>query len=117
MDTKGFLIHAQLETEVLETWVAAGWISTRPDDEAQRFSEIDVARAQLIRELAQDLGVNEEGIGIILNLLDQIHGLRCALRDVVSAVNAQPEALRREVLARLRESGTGRMDPRESSPG
>src|SRR5919199_1005665 len=102
MDTKGFLLHARLEAEVLETWVAAGWISAREDDESQRFSEIDVARAQLVRELAQDMGVNDEGIGIILDLLDQIHGLRCALRDIVSAVNAQPETLRREVLARLR---------------
>jgi chaperone modulatory protein CbpM len=35
-----------------------------------------MARAQLILDLERDLGVNREGIGIILSLLDQVHGLR-----------------------------------------
>jgi chaperone modulatory protein CbpM len=26
--------------------------------------------------------VNDEGIAIILNLLDQLHGLRCLVRDI-----------------------------------
>ena len=47
------------------------------------FTEADLARAQLIRDLQHDLGVNREGIGIILNLLDQVHGLRQALAGKV----------------------------------
>jgi len=39
-------------------------------DEAA-FSDADLARANLIRELQQDLGVNNEGVGVILHLLDQ----------------------------------------------
>jgi hypothetical protein len=50
------------------------------------FSEADLARAQLIRDLIQDLGVNHEGVGVILNLLDQMHGLRRALADVLQSV-------------------------------
>jgi hypothetical protein len=38
-----------------------------------------VARAQLIRDLKDDLGVNDEGVGVILNLVDQVHGLRRVL--------------------------------------
>jgi chaperone modulatory protein CbpM len=29
-----------------------------------------------------DLGVNDEGIAIILHLLDQLHGLRSLVRDI-----------------------------------
>jgi chaperone modulatory protein CbpM len=40
---------------------------------------MDVARARLIGELQTNFGVNEEGVDIILHLLDQLHGLRRAL--------------------------------------
>jgi len=103
MDTKGFLLQTRLEVEVLESWIAAGWVLPRQDSETHRFSAVDVARAQLIRELTQDMGVNAEGIAIILQLVDQIHGLRCALRDIQSALSAQPEAVRRQILAGIRD--------------
>ena len=37
----------------------------------------------------QDLGVNDEGVGVILNLLDQMHGLRRALADILQATRKQ----------------------------
>jgi chaperone modulatory protein CbpM len=46
------------------------------------FSDTDLARARLIQDLRQDFGVNDEGIAIILHLLDQLHGLRCLVRDI-----------------------------------
>jgi chaperone modulatory protein CbpM len=63
--------------------------------------DIDVARARLIRDLA-DIGVNDEGIPVILNLVDQMHGLRRALHEVLSAVRARAE------------TGPGAMLPRPS---
>jgi chaperone modulatory protein CbpM len=42
-----------------------------------------MARACLIRDLQRDLGVNEEAIPVILDLLDQLHGLRRVLRHVL----------------------------------
>ena len=38
-----------------------------------------VGRARLIQDLKTDLGVNDEGVDVILHLLDQLHGLRRAL--------------------------------------
>ena len=46
------------------------------------FSEVDLARARLIRDLKVDLGVNDDGIAIVLHLLDQLHGLRRLLREM-----------------------------------
>ena len=34
----------------------------------------------------QDLGVNDEGVSVILNLLDQMYGLRRALADTLQSV-------------------------------
>jgi chaperone modulatory protein CbpM len=92
IDRPEFLILARLETETLDAWIEERWLLPREHDSGSTFSEVDVARAQLIRDLKQDLGVNDEGIGVILDLLDQLHGLRRTLRDLVSVVRTQTEA-------------------------
>jgi len=101
MERHEFLLHARLESDALDDWIEAGWLLPRRETEAQRFAEIDVARAKLIRDLQQNCGVNEEGVGVILDLLDQVHGLRRVLRNVLSAVNAQPEELRQTIVAQI----------------
>src|SRR2546430_2717703 len=106
MDTRGFLLHARLDTKALEAWIEAGWVLPRQDAEAHPFSEVDVARAQLIRDLKEDFGVNDEGITIILDLVDQIHGLRGTLREILSALEAQPDAMRRKILADIRDAAS-----------
>jgi len=104
IDTASFLQLTCVEVERLEAWISAGWILPRDDREAKWFSEVDVARAQLIRELTQDMGVNDEGVAVILDLVDQIHGLRSALRGVQALLRAQPDTVRREILAKLHEA-------------
>jgi|ERR1700674_2380222 len=106
IDTAEFLIHARLDAEVLEAWVEAGWLLPRRDVEMRAFSEVDLARAQLIRDLKHDLGVNDEGVDVILDLVDQIHGLRRTLREVVSTIATQPEALRRQIIADIRRQAS-----------
>ena len=49
---------------------------------------------RLIRDLQADIGVNDEGVGVILDLIDQVHGLRRTLGDLLSAIHAQPEDMR-----------------------
>jgi chaperone modulatory protein CbpM len=94
METREFLLHARLDAKVLDAWVEAGWLAPRRDAKASPFSEIDVARAQLIRDLRDDLGVNDEGVSVVLDLIDQVHGLRRMLRELVSAMQAPPDATR-----------------------
>jgi chaperone modulatory protein CbpM len=81
-----FLDRAQLDGETLEVWIEEEWLVPGGTETELAFSEADLARAQLIRDLMQDLGVNDEGVGVILNLLDQMHGLRRALADTLQSV-------------------------------
>ena len=74
-----FLDRARLNREILEVWIEEEWLVPSGTGTELTFSETDLARAQLIRDLMQDLGVNQEGVGVILNLVDQVHGLRKAL--------------------------------------
>jgi len=78
-----FLLRMQLDEVTLEVWMMEEWIRPHCNESDFFFTEADLARAQLILDLQDDLGVNREGIGIILNLLDQLHGLRNALAGKV----------------------------------
>ena len=100
-----FQVRARIEGETLRAWVEASWLIPRQGEAEPSFSEADVARARLIRDLTEDLGVNEDGVGVILDLLDQLHGLRRTLGDLVRAVRLQPEAVQRQITAVLRDGG------------
>lgn len=93
--------HAGIERAMLDAWVEAGWIQGPPEDAgadaSTGFSEADMARICLIRDLVGPMGVNEDGIAVILDLLDQIHGLRRVLQGLSSAVAAQHVTVRRRI--------------------
>jgi chaperone modulatory protein CbpM len=71
-----------LTNEVLDVWLEEEWLIPTESPTEVTFSEVDVARARLIRDLQQDLGVNTEGVSVILSLLDQLHGMRRTLVEL-----------------------------------
>lgn len=92
MNTQEFLTCCELEVRTLDVWIAQSWLLPETSGPEPSFSEIDVARVRLIRDLQGDFGVNDEGVDVILHLVDQLHGLRRALaefrRDSGGAVTA-----------------------------
>lgn len=90
-----FIARVRVEQEVVERWVAAGWLLPERGTE-MNFSEVDLARARLIKDLTMDFGVNDEGISLILHLLDQMHGLRRSLREVAEELRRERAAMSRE---------------------
>jgi chaperone modulatory protein CbpM len=103
-DSREFLLLARLDAAALEAWTEAGWLAPRQAGPEHTFSELDLARVCLIRDLREGMGVNDEGVAIVLDLLDQVHGLRQALRRVSSALQVLPAPLRQEILTRLQGS-------------
>ena len=87
-----FCVRTRLERPVVEAWIEAGWLIPPPGQAELIFAEIDVARARLIAELRGDLGVNDEGVGVVLHLLDQVHDLRRVLADVLVEVREMRRA-------------------------
>jgi chaperone modulatory protein CbpM len=80
MQLQEFADRSHLDSATIDAWVNAEWlVEHRP---GRQFSEQDLARARLIQDLRGDLGVNDEGIALVLHLLDQLYGLRCLLRDI-----------------------------------
>ncbi len=86
-----FLSLSCIEHETLGAWIEQEWLIQGGSSDEPSFTDIDIARARLIRELSVDLGVNMEGVGIILNLVDQLHGVRRTLMELRKAVRMTPE--------------------------
>jgi chaperone modulatory protein CbpM len=80
-----FIVRARVDDTTLTAWIAEEWIIPRSVAAEPEFAEVDVARAELIRDLKHDLDVNDAGIGVILNLVDQVHGLRRTLAELLES--------------------------------
>ncbi|MGL4557881.1 MAG: chaperone modulator CbpM [Afipia sp.] len=82
MNRQEFLTHSGLQVQTLDVWLEQRWLIPEETSVGIQFSDIDVARARLIHDLKNDLGANDEGIDVILHLMDQLHGLRHALAQL-----------------------------------
>lgn len=79
MGREQFLQVAGLEMRTLELWIDQRWLIPEASTAGPSFSDRDLARTRFILDLRRSFGVNDEGIDVILHLVDQVHGLREAL--------------------------------------
>jgi len=82
MTKQEFLISCDVSAPTLELYLEQQWIIPEQTSAGVIFCEMDVARVQLIQDLRVNIGANDEGIDIILHLIDQVHGLRYALAQM-----------------------------------
>lgn len=97
-----------LSKDRLMVWVEEGLVRPVRQEGALTFAEVDVARLRLLVTLESDLEIERETVPMVVDLLDQIHGLRRALRTLGEAVARQPEAVRADIratVAALQQTG------------
>lgn len=82
MTREQFIATSGVHIQKLEFWIEQRWLIPETTPDGPNFSEVEIARARLIQDLTTDLGVNDEGVDVILHLMDQIHGLRRALLEI-----------------------------------
>jgi len=88
--TLEFLDLVALDRDTLELWIEEQWLLPERADAELVFSDADVARARLIRDLKQVMGVNDDGVSVILHLIDEMHGLRKALATALQTARGRP---------------------------
>lgn len=89
----------------LRAFVAADCLAPAEREGRLAFAEADLARARLLAELAADFELDAEAAGMVISLVDQIHGLRRQLRALGEAVAAEDDAVRTRIRERLRGRG------------
>jgi chaperone modulatory protein CbpM len=104
------VLHLEgLETRELLRWIERRWLlpERRPSagsGEAYFFHEVDVARAELIVEIRREFALDDEALDLVLSLLDQLYGLRRALKRVCEAVATQPAEVQQAIARALAPS-------------
>jgi chaperone modulatory protein CbpM len=86
-----FLSLCGMEDETLNAWIEEEWLIRSGSPAEMSFSDIDIARARLIRDLQLDFGVNDKGVDVILNLVDQLYGMRRTLMELRHVVRTTSE--------------------------
>lgn len=66
---------------IIQHFISEEWI-TPSDQEKMLFDEEDLARIMLILELQEEMGVNDEAVPIILNLIDQLNYIRTTIKKI-----------------------------------
>ena len=101
-------LHNRLTVMHVERWVARGLLrptSGTDAGSAWSFEQIDVARARLLAELADDIGFDDDTVETVIGLVDQVHTLRGQLDLLARAIAEQPPATREAIASTLRRLG------------
>lgn len=85
-----FLERVRIDRQTLQIWIEEEWLLPKESAEGRLFSDLDLARANLIVDLRHNMGVNDAGLDIVLHLLDQMHGLRRAMSDLRQSMRDGP---------------------------
>ncbi len=88
----------------LRVWIESGWVRPARGEADYTFTELDVARVGLVADLRLRMGINDEAMPVVLDLMDQMYGLRRELRRVLGVIDAQPEPERSRILEALQAS-------------
>lgn len=85
----------------LTAWIEQSWVRPSSEDGVWRFDDGDIARLELICELRRGLEINDDGMPVVLSLLDQLYAARQTLTHVRDALAQLPDPTLSDVLARV----------------
>ena len=81
---------APIDRPTVEGYIAREWLRPIWGETGWYFEEIDIARIELVYHLTQEINVNEDGMDIVLSLLDQLYGMRAQMQSLAHAITLQP---------------------------
>jgi chaperone modulatory protein CbpM len=61
------------------------------------FRRIDFARLRMLCDLAEDLDLHDDALGVVVTLIDQLHATRAELLAIARAVEAEPPDIRARI--------------------
>lgn len=90
-----------LSDAVLATFLEAGLVVPTASSLGPVFRQSDLARLELLCDLADSFGFDGEGLAVVIELIDQLHDTRRHLHAMARAMEAEPQDLRQRVGSRV----------------
>lgn len=91
------MLEARIDRQTLEDYIAREWLRPVYQPTGWYFEEIDIARLQLVCHLTQDIEVNDQGMDVVLSLLDQLYGIRAHTHKLNQAIAQQSPEVQAEI--------------------
>ncbi len=89
---------ARLTSDRLTEYLAAEIVIPEQSEQGLVYQKLDVARLELACELHEQYEMEAEALSMMISLIDQVHGLRAELREVLNAVETQPDPVRTRLI-------------------
>lgn len=94
----------------LRLWVREGWVQPAQGEQGPVFDEVDVARVRLLCDLRKEMALPSDALPVVLTLIDRLHETRRDLKQLVDALERQPEEVRQSVAEHVRTRRRGGMN-------
>ena len=88
---------ANLTRKRLISFVEAEIIVPVQSDAGHVYRHIDIARIELLCDLSEHFDLQDDALGIVISLVDQLHGVRAELRCVLDAVEQEKSDVRNRI--------------------
>ncbi|HEX2884908.1 hypothetical protein [Vineibacter terrae] len=107
--------HQRLTVTRIEAWIERGLLrpvdvqgAAQGGDLCCGFTPVDAARVSLLYELSEDLSFDDESLETVVDLIDQVHGLRHQIGTLAQAIAQQSEDVQRAIAAAVKAIEAGR---------
>ncbi len=101
MDHLEYCERLSIVSSTLTLWIDRQWIIPELTETEEAFHDADLARGLLIIDLSESMGVNQDGIDVIMALVDQVHGLRAKLHALTDAIRKEDSEIAAHLVKRL----------------
>ncbi len=88
----------------LTTYIKHEFLCPAQSESGPVYSAADLARIELICDLDEQFDLQGDALGVVLSLIDQLHGVRGELRRVMEAIEAQPKEQRAQIIAAITQA-------------
>lgn len=96
------------ETEVIDTvdrltrtrltrYMKAEIVIPVQTEAGPRFGPVDLARLELLCDLSDAFDLDDDALGLVISLIDQLHAARTDLNDILAALQAEADEVRDRV--------------------
>ncbi|MFS8146097.1 transcriptional regulator [Rhizobium sp. R635] len=103
MNDQEFRLYLKIDVVQLDFWIEQGWLIPETSRGQRQFRDADVARARLILDLMGNMGVNEAGVDIVMDLVDQLHGVRGTMGKLLTAIGRQERDVQQRLFETLKD--------------
>ena len=87
----------RLDPQLLVLFVEAEIIVPLQSERGPVFRPMDVVRVELACDLREQFDLHEDALGMVLSLVDRLHGVRAELKAVLNALEGEAPDIRNRI--------------------